>query len=97
MKVVRVPTEFEWDRGNREKNKKHHVTDREAEEAFFDEQKAIYRDVFHSKTEERFILLGKTRQERLLYVIFTKRRSKVRIISARDTNRKEVRLYEKAA
>lgn len=40
---------------------------------------------------------SKTRQARLLYLVFTIRNGKVRIISARDINKKEVHLYEKAA
>jgi len=39
--------------------------------------------------------MGKTKQGRLLFVVFTIRRKKIRIISARDTNRKEELLYEK--
>lgn len=96
MKIVRESVEFDWDKGNKEKNKKHRVDDNEAEEPFFDEQKVMYRDVLHSKSEERFILLGKTKRERLLYIIFTMRKGNVRIISARDMNKKEVQFYEKA-
>lgn len=87
--------EFEWDRGNIGKNKRHHVEDLESEESFLDMNKIIYKDVLHSKNEERFILLGKTKQERLLYIVFTRRQNKIRIISARDMDRKEGQLYEK--
>lgn len=85
---------FEWDKGNIGKNKKHQVDDIEAEEVFFDEGKVIYKDKLHSKSEERFIVLGKTKKNRLLYLVFTKREIKIRIISARDVNKKEVYLYE---
>jgi len=51
----------------------------------------------HSQVEERFIILGKTRKDRLLYVVLTKRANKIRIISARDINKKERYIYEKAA
>lgn len=47
------------------------------------------------KEEERFILIGKTKKERVLFVVFTKRETRIRIISARDLNRKEGILYEK--
>ncbi len=97
MKVVGKVFEFQWDKGNIDKNKKHKIIDKEAEEVFFDENKTIYRDKLHSKYEERFITLGKTKEQRLLYAVFTKRGRKIRIISARDINSKEVRLYEKAA
>lgn len=95
MKLVREPIEFDWDEGNKGKNKKHRVEDREAEEAFLDERKIIYKDVFHSTQERRWILLGKTRKHRPLYIVFTMRKTKIRVISARDTNRKEVPIYEK--
>ena len=96
MKTVRLPVEFEWDKGNLGKNKKHGVEDLESEGAFLDEGKVIFKDVLHSGSEERFILLGKTKLGRLLVVVFTERAKKVRIISARDINKKEVYLYEKA-
>lgn len=88
---------FEWNKGNIGKNNKHGVTDRECEESFFDKSKKIMSDTLHSEKEERFILLGKTREKRLLFIVFTILNTGVRIISARDINRKEVKLYEKTA
>lgn len=76
------------------KNKKHNVEDKEAEEIFLDDGKVILKDKLHSEKEERFIILGKTKKDRLLYVVFTKRKQKIRIISVRDINKKEVYLYE---
>lgn len=97
MRIYKKPVEFEWDKGNIGKNKKHKVVDLEAEEVFFDEKKKSYKDIIHSGTEERYILLGKTKKKRLLYLVFTVRKGRVRIISVRDVNIKEVYLYEKAA
>ncbi len=96
---LKEPIEFEWNEGNSNKNwDKHGVSQAEAEQAFFDEQKLLSNDVSHSKTEERYILLGKAEEGRLLYICFTIRKGKVRIISARDINKKrEVTLYEEAA
>lgn len=95
MRVNKKAFEFEWDKGNIEKNKKHSVEDKEAEEAFFDEGKVIFKDKIHSTgVEERFILLGKTKKNRILYIVFTERKEKFRIISARSINKKEVHLYE---
>ena len=97
MEVILEPIEFDWDEGNSGKNsKKHGVADTECEEVFFDENKVVYKDQLHTEQEDRFILLGKTKDSRLLYVVFTFRYgSKVRVISARDVERKEVHLYEK--
>ena len=97
MRIYKQAVEFEWDKGNIGKNKKHRVEDKECEEVFFDENKVVSKDVLHSQAEERFIVLGKTRRDRLLYVAYTMRRNKIRVISARDINKKEVSIYEKAA
>jgi len=86
--------EFEWDKGSIGKNKKHKVEDKESEEVFFDEHRFIFKDSIHSSNEERFRILGKTKKKRLLFIVFTKRGHKVRVISARDINKKEVYLYE---
>lgn len=95
MRINKKIFEFQWDKGNIEKNKKHNVEDKEAEEAFLDDGKVILKDKLHSTgLEERFIILGKTKRNRLLYVVFTQRDDKLRIISARDINKKEVYLYE---
>jgi len=95
VRVIKEVFEFEWDEGNLNKNLKHKVADQESEEPFLDEDRRIYKDRLHSEKEERFVLLGKTRNSRLLFISFTQRAKKVRIISARDMNRKEVPLYEK--
>lgn len=87
---------FQWDTWNSHKNlKKHHVADEECEEVFFDEKRKIFRDILHSGTEERYILLGKTKRNTVLFVVFILRRTTIRIISARPLNRKEFHLYEK--
>lgn len=91
------PIEFQWDNGNIGKNLKHDVTDAEAEQVFFDRDKVITEDILHSGKEKRFIVIGKTKEKRLLYTIFTMRGKYIRIISSRDNNKREVQYYEKAA
>lgn len=97
MKTVKKAFEFEWDKGNREKPKKHGLTLEETEEAFFDENKIIFGDWKHSAEEPRITLLGKTKKDRLLNITYTFRGSNIRVITARRINNKEVKLYEKAA
>lgn len=89
------PVEFEWDEGNIRKNRLRHGTlPDEIEQAFTDPQKKIFADILHSKREDRYILIGKTSKGRTLYIVFTIRNKKrVRVISARDPNRKERSLY----
>lgn len=94
MRVVSDFITFEWDRGNRDKNlKKHVVTNEEAEQVFTQGRKFIIRDKKHSIFEDRFILWGATSDNRKLNIIFTIRKDKIRIISARNMNRKERRTY----
>ncbi|MCX6789365.1 MAG: BrnT family toxin [Candidatus Gribaldobacteria bacterium] len=97
MKRSKKIIQFDWDRGNSDKNwQSHKVSDGECEEVFFDPGKKILKDVSHSLGEERFILLGRTTASRILFIVFTVRNNKVRIISARDLNKKEKNLYEKS-
>ncbi len=86
---------FEWDERNAEKNRqKHRVRPSECEEIFFNPPLVAVDDVKHSEKENRFYALGHTDAGRLLFVVFTVRRSNIRVISARDMNHKERKAYE---
>lgn len=90
-------TGFDWDKANIDKSyQKHEITPREAEEVFLDEHIAIEKDIKHQESEERFIAIGKALKDKTLFIAFTFRGSKIRVISARSANKKERRLYEKA-
>ena len=89
--------EFDWDTGNTGKNLKHGVSDEEAEQIFLDPTSITFFDKGHSRHEQRFFVVGVTQANRKLYVAFTVRESKIRVISARDLNKKEFPLYEKAS
>lgn len=86
---------FEWDEGNADKNwRLHSVSDRECEEVFSNEPIMIARDADHSDSETRFAARGVTNSGRKLTVVFTIRGNMIRVISARDMTRREVRFYE---
>ena len=90
---------FDWDAGNAQKNfDKHAVSQTEAEQVFVGAP-LLSPDVGHSRLEERFQALGETIHGRRLHVTFTLRAGgrKIRIISARDMNRKERAIYEQSA
>ena len=90
-------TGFDWDDGNLEKNwELRRVPFWEAEEIFFNEPLVIMADRKHAGQESRYLALGQTDSGRLLFISFTVRRSLVRVISARDMTRKEVRTYEQS-
>lgn len=85
---------FDWDAANTKKNwGKHKVLLVECEQVFFNEPILVQPDYAHSSQENRFIVLGKTDLGRLLFIVFTIRKNKIRVISARDMNKKERSVY----
>jgi len=86
---------FEWDENNREKNwEKHQVATGECEEMFFNLPLLLQADLAHSQEEPRYYALGHTIAGRRLFIAFTVRENKIRVISARDMSKKERRIYE---
>lgn len=71
------------------------VSNKKAESIFWDSRKVQHPDPFHSVNERRFVLIGRSKNKRLLFVVYTIRKTKIRIISARPLNKKEKHLYEK--
>ncbi len=56
---------FDWDDGNRDKNRtKHDVSTGESEQVFFNEPHIILNDFKHSQTEQRFAAFGVTNNGR---------------------------------
>ncbi len=95
MRILPSPTSFDWDLGNSNKNLiKHKVTIQESEEVFFNQPLVIAEDLKHSSGEDRFYGLGKTNAGRKLFLVFTIRKNQIRIISIRDMNKKETKVYE---
>jgi uncharacterized protein len=90
--------EFEWDLRKAASNvAKHSVSFEEAATVFGDPLGRIRSDPRHSADEERFVLLGLSRNRRLLAVMYADRGEAVRIISARRATRSERRDYEEGA
>ena len=91
---------FDWDDGNHRKSlDRHGVDQREAEQVFFDAPLIVADDVAHSGAERRDQALGQSSAGRLLHVTFTLRVNEtlIRVISARDMNRKERAIYGQEA
>lgn len=74
--------------------KKHKVSFEEAASVFGDSMAYTFADPDHSVGEERWLMLGLSLKGRVLAVIFTHRRGKYRIISARSATRHERKIYE---
>jgi len=87
---------FDWDESNAAKNwERHRVTPEEAEDVFFHEPLVVRSDAKHSSNERRYRAIGKTSRGRLLFVAFTVRRKLIRVVSARDMNRREIEEYKR--
>jgi uncharacterized DUF497 family protein len=90
-------TGFEWDEWNATKIwEKHSVSQAECEQVFFNEPLVVTEDIQHSEEEQRFYVLGTTEKARLLFLVFTLRDDRIRVITARNMNRKERRTYRDA-
>lgn len=83
---------FEWDDANKEKVTKR-MAIQTAEAAFLGEP-AIYFDQAHSEGEPRWFLMNRV-GTRDLFLAFTIRGDKIRVISARFMHKKEVKKYGK--
>ena len=85
---------YEWDEDKAKENlRKHKVDFKEAETVFDDPLSITVSDPNHSEEEERFIDIGISKKRRVLAVVYTERRKKIRIISAREATRAERKKY----
>lgn len=88
-------TGFEWDEHNAEKIcRRHRVSPSECEQILFNRPLVVADDARHSEKENRLYALGHTDANRMLFVVFTVRRTLIRVISAREMNRKERKVYQ---
>jgi hypothetical protein len=87
---------FEWDPKKARLNvKTHGITFDEASTAFRDTLSETIEDPLHSEGEERCVLIGRSIAGRLLVIVHSERRGRIRIISARlATNRERLRHEE---
>lgn len=83
---------FEWDEKKAEINlEKHGISFETAAKVFLDEDRLEIYDEVHSTEEDRYITIGRAGE--ILFVVYTERTTKIRLISARLATPKERRLY----
>ena len=86
---------FEWDRlKDRANQRKHGISFAQAITVFAHPLAKVFEDPDHSEEDKREIIIGHSRERRLLLVCFTERDDRVRIISARETTKRERQNYE---
>lgn len=88
---------FEWDENKNTINKKKHgISFEEAREVFDDIKAILFDDPDHSVGEERFLIIGIIRSQKICIVSHCYRDNDViRIISAREATKKEKNVYFK--
>jgi len=86
---------FEWNSDKAEANlAKHGISFEEASTVFLDPLSLTVPDPIHSNEENRFIITGRSIEQRHLVVVHVDRGDKIRIISARMATPSEKRSYE---
>ncbi len=83
---------FEWDEEKAKLNlKKHGIPFETAAKVFLDENRIEIYDEAHSMDEDRYITIGLAGE--VLFVVYTERSAKLRLISARLATPSERKLY----
>ncbi len=83
---------FEWDTEKNEQNKiKHKISFETAAHVFDDPEYIEMYDFEHSIDEDRYIAIGRVGD--IIFVVFTERKDRIRIISARLATEAERSLY----
>ena len=86
---------FAWDpQKDMSNQRKHGVAFSEAASALEDPLSTTFPDPAHSRAEQRYVTIGRSRFGRTLVVAHTERGDMIRIISARRATRRERRFYE---
>ena len=84
--------EFEWDEEKAALNlAKHGISFETAARVFDDPEYLEIYDLTHSKDEDRYIVIGKV--DDVLFVVYTEREERIRLISARVANVMERNQY----
>lgn len=87
-----VGLEFEWDENKARKNlRNHHVDFATAIRVFYDPDRLEFYDARHSDEEDRYTVIGMA--DSILFVVYTQRVNRVRIISARLATKWEQEVY----
>lgn len=88
---------FEWDENKNDINKrKHKVSFEEAQTVFYDDHAIVFDDPDHSIGEERFLIIGCTKTDKVCIVshCYRDKGHIIRIISARKATKSEKKVYQ---
>ncbi len=96
MNILTMDGRFEWDsRKNKENMSKHNIRFAEITGVFDDPFLLIQYDKSHSENEDRYIAIGAVQDNLIVFVCFTERNGRIRLISARRCNLREKEVYSR--
>ena len=85
---------FDWDESNVAHVREHGVEPGEAEDAVLDPRR-IGAPAYNLGSERRWALLGTPEGGETLFVVYTRRRGRIRVVTARPATNQEKRRYRK--
>lgn len=85
---------FDWDDGNVDHLARHGIRPEEAEQALLGPRR-LGASAYNAIHERRWAAIGATEDGRVVFVVFTRRDSDVRVITARDATPTERRRYRR--
>ena len=83
--------EFDWDAANLGHIARHGIAPNEAEEAVLIDP--LETDVQSHPSEQRVLCFGRAKSGRLLTVLYTERRGKIRVVTAYEMTKLQQRMY----
>ena len=83
--------EFDWDADNVQHIARHGINPKEAEEVILIEP--LEADVQSHEREERVLCFGRTKSGRLLTILYTERRGKLRVFTAYEMTKPQQQMY----
>ena len=86
--------EFDWDAANLKHIARHGIAPEEAEDAVLIEP--LEADVQEHRREQRVLCFGRTKAGRLLTILYTERRGKIRVVTAYEMTKQQQRMYFEA-
>lgn len=86
--------EFDWDDGNVDHLDRHGVTPEEAEESLHDSRR-VGIAAYNVTGERRSAVVGATEDGRVLFVVYTWRGGRIRVVTARDADQAQRRRYRR--
>ena len=83
---------FAWDEHNSDHVRRNGIEPEDVEDAVLDPGR-LGAPAYDRGIEKRWALLGTTESGRVLFVVYTARRGRIRVVTARDATRSERRRY----